>query len=310
MTRPPNPIAQGFRAVTRDPAVFLLEILWRWTFAISAIFLLAITGIVLLGPLHIGPSLSLALNTRDASRLGIILLSIVLQLGSKLIAAAIVLPFVIALIWSLLSASIRRISVRRLRPSAAPVGFRPMLALQFLRSFNTWIGCVLLIAALAGAIRLAVLGSTPNPVLFNQVAAPSVLVIAILWLFFNWYLSLAAIFGVEGQNFRQAFHNARQAVRGQRSDFAGTGFVFLLLRLVLLLIVLAVCGLASGMMATAPEGYSVLVAVTALVYFAVSDFLYVSRMASYLALKSALEEDVIAQLERSAPPAASGRALN
>lgn len=306
MTRPPNPIAQGFRAVTRDPAVLLLEILWRWVFAISAIFLLGLTGIVLLGPLHIGPSLSLALNSRDASKLGIILLSIILRLGSKLIAAVTILPFVIALIWSLLSAAIRRISIRRLRPSEPPLAFRSMLALQLLRSFNTWIACVLLIAAVAGAIRLAVLGSTPNPVLFNQVAAPSVLVIAILWLFFNWYLSLAAIFGIEGQSVRQAYRNARQTVRPQRSDFAGTGFVFLVLRVVLLLIVLAVCGLASGMMATAPESYSVLVAVTAIIYFVVADFLYISRMASYLALRSAVEEDVIAQLERSAPPAATG----
>ena len=108
-----------------------------------------------------------------------------------------------------------------------------------------------------------------------------------IWLVLNWYLSQAAIFGREGEGFRSAIRQARQTVGRQRSDFAGIAFIFLLLRLVLLLIALSICGLTSSMMANAPETYFALVAVVALVYFAVADFFYISRTAAYLALVAA-----------------------
>jgi hypothetical protein len=287
MTKPPNPITQGFSAVRRDPAVFLLEILWRWSFAISALFLIFVTGVLLLGPLNVGPSLSLALNSRDASKLGIVLLSIVLRLGGKLIAAVVIVPVVIALIWSLLSAAARRIIVRRLRSAQPPLGFRAMLALQLLRAFVFWLACNLLMGSVAGAIYIATLRSKADPVMFNLFAAPAIVLIGTLWLVFNWYLTVSGFFGRKGQSFRQAFRQARQTVRLQRSDFAGSGFVFLLLRFVLLLIVFAVCGLTASMVAAVPEGYFVLAVALALLYFAASDFLYISRMAAYLALAAA-----------------------
>jgi hypothetical protein len=301
MTRPPNPITQGFRAVRRDPAVFLLEILWRWSFAISAIFLLVFTGMLLLGPLNLGPSFSSAMNTHDASKLGIILLSIVLRLGGKLIAAVIIIPVVIALIWSLLSAAARRITVRRLRPAQPPLGFRAMLALQLLRAFTTWIACLLLVGSIAGAIYAATQQARPDLTLFYVIAVPLVVVISIVWLICNWYLSVAAIFGQDGQSFRGAFRLARQTVRRQFSDFAGTGFVFLLLRVAVLLIVVVICGLASGMITSAPETYSALMMAVMLICFATLDFLYVSRMAAYLALAAAHAESSTAPVAHTAP---------
>jgi hypothetical protein len=59
------------------------------------------------------------------------------------------------------------------------------------------------------------------------------------------------------------------------------------------------------MQASAPASYALLVMIVAVIYFVISDVLYVWRMASYVALAAALEEDVIAQLERSVPPAAT-----
>jgi hypothetical protein len=116
---------------------------------------------------------------------------------------------------------------------------------------------------------------------------PSVILISSFWLTVNWYLSLATIFGREGQSFRGALREARQTVRQQRSDFAGTGFVFLLFRTIILLIVVAICGLASGMAGTAPQGYFVLLMVVSLAYLVVADFLYMARMAAYVALAAA-----------------------
>jgi hypothetical protein len=116
---------------------------------------------------------------------------------------------------------------------------------------------------------------------------PSVILISAFWLTVNWYLSLATIFGHEGQSFRGALRQARQAVREQRSDFAGTGFVFLLFRTVILLIAVAICGLASGMAGSSPQSYFTLLMIVSIAYLAVADFLYMARMAAYLALAAA-----------------------
>ncbi len=294
---------QGLRAIRRDPAVFLLEILWRWSFAAAALLIVFFTGVILLDPVHAN-SLDRALQTKDPRMMGTTLFLTWLLLGIKAIVAMIVVPLVMALAWTFFVAPVRRITARRLR-AAAPLGFGAMLMLQFVRAFSTWMAYLLLVGGVFLGIHFATSGPKYDPVVFYVVASSVTVVILVLWLVLNWYFSVAAIFGREGQGFLSAFRQARSIVRAQRSDFLGTGFIFLLLRLVLLAIVVAICGLTSGMQATAPESYAFLVMTVALVYFAVSDFLYVWRMASYVALAVAQEEDVIAMLERSVPPAAT-----
>ena len=239
---------------------------------------------MLLGPLHIGNAWDSAWRGNDVRRIAPLVLTILLILGEKAVLAAIAMPGALALLWSVLSAVGRSITVRRLRTGLTFLRFRSILALQILRAFSTWLSAVLMVAAIVGEALIATRGPRPDLALYYLLVMPSVLLISSFWMVFNWYLSLAAIFGREGQSFRRAFRQARQTVRLQRSDFAGTGFVFLLLRAVALLAALAICGLTSRMSGSQPQAYFTLVMVVALGYFAVSDFLYMSRMAAYLAL--------------------------
>src|SRR5438270_4810496 len=288
MSKPPNPITQGLRAVTRDPAIFLVEILWRWSFAILACLLVTGVGLMLLGPLHIGHAWDTAWSSRDPQRMGQLILAVLLLLGMKVIViAAIAIPLSIALLWSILSALGRFVTVKRLRAGLTSLHFRTILALQVLRGFVAWFSLVLLFAATFGEALIATRGPKPDLLLYYLMVMPSVVVIGALWLTFNWYLSLAALFGREGQSFRGALRQARQTIRQQRSHFAGTGFVFLLFRLVILLIATAICGLTSGMVGSSPQGYFTLLIIVSLAYFAVADFLYMARMAAYLALAAA-----------------------
>ena len=201
--------------------------------------------------------------------------------------AAVAVSIGIALIWAILSGLARSIIVKRLRIGVTLLRFRSIMALQFLRGFLTWFCVMFLIAAVVGEISIATHGPKPDLLLFYLMAMPSIALISGFWLVTNWYLTLAAIFGRDGQSFRGAFRQARQTVRLQRSDFAGTGFVFLLFRIVVLLVAVAICGLTSKMAGSAPETYFTLVTVVSLAYFAISDFLYMSRMAAYLALAAA-----------------------
>lgn len=290
MTRPPNPITQGLRAVTRDPAIFLVEILWRWSFIIVACLLIVSVGVMLLGPLHIGNAWDSASRSRDPQRMGRLVLTILLILGIKAVIAAIALPLAMALLWSIFSALGRFVTVKRLRAGLTSLRFRSVLALQILRGFFSWFSLILLVAAIFGAVRIATHGPKPDLLLFYLMMMPSVVLIAAFWLVLNWYLSLAAIFGHQEQTFPGAIRQTRQTVRSQRSDFAGTGFVFLLMRIALLLVAVAICGLTSGMAGTSPQNYFVLLMVVMLAYLAIAYFLYVSRMAAYLALAAARVE--------------------
>jgi hypothetical protein len=287
MSKPPNPITQGLRAVARDPAIFLVEILWRWSFAILSCLLVAGVGMMLLGPLHVGKTWDTAWGSRDPQRIGQLLVVIVLLLGVKLIIAVIALPLTIALLWSILAALGRFVTVKRLRAGLTSLRFRTVFALQILRGLISWFSLVLLFATTFGEALIATRGIQPDLVLYYLMVMPSVVLIGTAWLVLNWYLSLAAIFGREGQSVRGAFRQARQTVRQQRSDFAGTGFVFLLFRFVILMIAMAICGLTSGMEASAPQSYFVLLVVVSLAYCAIADFLYMARMAAYLALAAA-----------------------
>jgi hypothetical protein len=288
MSKTPNPITQGLRAVMRDPAIYMVEILWRWSFAILACLLVVGVGLMLLGPLHVGPVWDNAWRSRDPQRMSQVVLGVVLILGVKvIITAAIAVPLAIALLWGILSALGRFVTVKRLRAGFTSLRFRSILALQLLRSFVGWFSLVLLFAATFGEALIASRGPQPDLLLYYLMMLPSVILISAFWLTVNWYLSLAAIFGREGQSFRGAFRQARQTIRLQRSDVAGTGFVFLLFRIVILLIATAICGLTSGMAGTAPQSYFVLLIVVSLAYFAVADFLYMARMAAYLALAAA-----------------------
>ena len=290
MNKPPNPIAQGLRTVSRDPLIFMLEILWRWLFGLLTTLLIFGVGAYLLGPLPIGNRWAAVWNSHDPQIIGSFLVAIILLLGTKLIIAAALLPIGIALLWAILASVGRGITVKRLRAGMGSLRFRSITALQFLRSFLTWFCFVLLIAAIVGEALIATRGPKPDLVLYYLMVSPSVVIIGGFWLVTNWYLSLAAIFGREGQTVRGAFRQARQTVARQRSDFAGTGFIFLLFRTLILLVALAICGLFSRSAGKAPQSYATLVAVVTLIYFAAADFLYMARMAAYLALAAAHNE--------------------
>jgi len=301
MSKPPNPITQGLRQVTRDPMIFLVEILWRWSFALVACLLVAAVGLMLLGPLHVGSAWDTAWRSRDPQRMGSLFVAILLLLGAKAVMAAAAIPIAIALLWAILSALGRFATIKRLRTGLTTLRLSSILGLQFLRAFVAWFSFVLLFASTFGEALIASRGPRPDLVLYYLMVMPSVVLISALWLTVNWYLSLAAIFGREGQSFRGAFRQARQTVRLQRSDFAGTGFVFMLFRTVALLVATAICGLFSGMAGSSPQAFFVLLIVVSLAYFAVADFLYMSRMAAYLALAGAYVDPAGPKLVATAP---------
>lgn len=287
---PPNPISQGFRAARRDLPLFLLEVVWRWSFAIVAAVSLFLVGSIILAQLQISDVLFSAWRTQNYRLMAVAGISILIKPLATLLRVffeLLALALALGIVWALFAASARRIIVRRLGFTAHPLGFRAMLAVQWMRALVTQIALLLLLVSAVAAVYHATKGSSTDVNLFYTIVAPSVAIIAVIWLALNWRLSMAAIFGREGQGLFAALRQSRFIVRRHRSDFAGIAFIFLLLRLVLLLIAVAIIGLTSSMLASAPQSYVALVIVVVLAYCIIADFLYIARMAACMALGAA-----------------------
>jgi hypothetical protein len=298
MTRPPNPIAQGFRATSRNLAIVFLEIIWRWSFTAIAALLVFQIGRIIVTQLQINDVVALAWRTQNYRLLGMAGISILLKPLPLLWTVAlelVALAFVLGFFWCLLATIARRITVRRFEPTRSPLGFGGMLTVQWLRAMTTVFGGLLLAGAFLGAIYFATKGSKTDPFRFYVIVAPSIVVIVIAWLIFNWYFSQAAIFGRAGQGFRSALREARRNIRRHPSDFAGIAFIFLLLRLVLVMIAVAIIGLTSSMMASAPQPYFTLLVIVVLAFCVFADFLYIARTGAYLAL-AAVPDPIAAEM--------------
>jgi hypothetical protein len=270
--------------------IVLTEVLWRWSFGVIAVLVLFFSGIMLLGSVPVTDSASNTWRSHDPAMMALVALHVVHMLGNKAVVAVIVLPISIALLWAVLAALGRSVTVKRLRPGVMPLRFSSLLALHCLRAFIAWLAFLALGAAIGVEIWIAIRSAKPDLFLFYVMVIPSIFAFGGVWLAVNWRLSLVGIFGINGESLGGAMHRERRVVGAQRADFAGTSFVFLLLRLVALLIAFAAIGIPSGMLKTSPQAYSAWVAVVLLAYFAAGDFLYVFRMASYLALAAARAE--------------------
>src|SRR5690349_16932807 len=145
MPQPPNPISQALRALRRDPVVFLLEVLWRWSFAAAAVLIIFFAGTILLDRVHTD-SLAQAFQTKDARMIGASLFLTWLLPGATPVVAVAVVPLPIAIVWTLFATPARRITARRLLGTAA-LTFGPMLGLQLLRAFALWMAYLLVIGA-------------------------------------------------------------------------------------------------------------------------------------------------------------------
>src|SRR5258708_10620687 len=196
MSIPFNPITSGFRTVRRNPVIVLTEVLWRWSFGMIAALVLFFSGIMLLGSVPATNSATNAWRSHDPAMMALVALHVIHVLGRKAVVAAMVLPASITLLWAVLAALGRSITVKLLRPGVAQLSFSSLLALHCLRAF---VACVAGLGMGGGvwvSVWVPVQAAKPDLFLFYIMFLLSVLVICALWLTINCRLSLPAIFGI------------------------------------------------------------------------------------------------------------------
>jgi hypothetical protein len=273
-----NPLTYGFRAIRRDPALLLIEILWRWSFGAIMVFLLL--GFLATHPESLVVIDSVPWGSHDPVLIAQSLIRAVMSLASRWPTVAAFILTATAF-WILLGALGRMLTLNRLEKGG--VSLRAMLALQFLRALCFWGAVSVLIGSITFESRIAENGAQQDLFLYFALAGGSIIVIGALWAVVNWVLSLAAICCARNAGGAiRSIHQALNLSRSHSGDLFGVGLVFAIPRAVALNVAFVLWFLPSGMMATAPKSYFAWTTAVTLAYFAVSDWLYLARMAGYL----------------------------
>lgn len=289
----PSPSLEGFRAAFRRPSLTFAEIAWRWAVGATATGFLLFGLVEYLSTLPVTNGELLFLHTGQPYFVAQALARIFHGSMPRVVFAAVLAGFFLTALWVVAASLGRLATVRGLleyfgRDAASGVtasDLRALLRLNFLRAAVVLASTL----AFAGAAILAGFVSSaqrPRPVrvvlLFLVLSG---IVACAAWTL-NWLLSLAGIFAVrDGEDETGAISAAVQFCREHgRAVSAVTSWTGLVHLIVFFLASVAV-GIPLAFVAVAP--WRVIAAATlllTLIYLAIADWLYMARLAGYIAI--------------------------
>ncbi len=299
----PAPIAKGFRAVFRGPGLVLAEIAWRWCFGLTAWVLVVLTFGEWLAGISFTSGDWAMLRTRQPLLVAEAVAHTLQGTGARFMKTSIILALALVIFW-IFAASVGRAATLKALLSRQKNGFGSLLGLHLFRS-------ALALAASVGFFGVIILTSRVAPIEMTDSAALMarvlvflllLVVVGFLWGAVNWFLSLAPIFVLrDGRDTFGAIADSWDFFRRRSSALLGITFVFDLLRGVLLV---TAALLAANPLADVHTSSELLAALwlvlgLSLIYFAITDFLYIARLAVYVSL---VEPDLEFEAQRSPQP--------
>ncbi len=310
----------------RRPALGLAEIAWRWSFAFASALLLTFCFLEYLDTLPVTARDLLFLRSRQPFLISQAAAHILRGSGPRLVAAAIVLVPALAIAWIALASLGRAATGRALleyfrlsasglptdriaqgaRPYRGSFHWRPLLGLNCFRVAAT-------LAAAVGTLAALLLGgaassdSDPSPGSALLVFLTVVMLVWLAWSVMNWVLSLAGIFAIRDQ--RDTF-DAISAVADLCRVQPGPVFAactwFGLAHIVAFFVASSIVAFPLAFAGVLPAGVVLGgVLFVTLLYFAAVDFLYLGRLAAFVALLERPAPESIQQSVPSIQPPAS-----
>jgi hypothetical protein len=285
---------EGFRIIRKIPALFLMELLWRWSFG------LGILALAFYAYSHLRPAILFtdadepALSSQDPipfAQAAVDLLSPVLPLLLKTCAQVF---SVAAVFWIAISALGRGIITRVIvghlveNYSVTITADAPRWASFALLQFARVLMLLILAVGYLGGLFIASLvdPTRTNVVLSASVVFSSVAISSVLWSYVNWVLSLAPIFVardarapldavVEAIAFIRRRHSHLRAIALWNSTLRGVAATAISLAGVFTV----------ALRSTLPPGaITLLLVLETLAYFVVSDVFLLARLAAYAAV--------------------------
>lgn len=308
-----SPTLEGFR-VLRHPAFGLAEIAWRWSFGAACCLALVFSVSEYLQTLPVSSGDLLLLRTLRPRLISEAFAHILHGSRFRLLEAVLVLISGLAVGWIVLGSFARAATINALltyfrdgeksrdrRPSNPRV--LSLAGLNFLRVAVTLASTVGCLAALffGAAISPA---SNPAPGSALLVFLSVVLLLWLAWSVLNWFLSLAAVFVVvDGQDAFGAMASAVALCRRRTGAVLAAGTWFGLAHIAAFVLATSVVAFPLAFAGVLPSGIVLggVLSVT-LLYFAVTDFLYIGRLASYVAILELPETRSTVQPAAPRPP--------
>jgi hypothetical protein len=303
-----SPTLEGFRVAFRRPSFTLAEITWRWTVGATTVALLLFGLVEYLDTLPVTNREVLFLRTRHPYLVSQALAHILRGSMSRAVVSLMLAVLLLTVLW-IVAASLGRYAtvsalldyfrdaagganhgegdvtsnVSTAARESSPVGV--LARLNFLRA------AVMLaaFASFAGAVVLAGFASAdgrPRPGLALLVFLILAVVICMAWNSLNWMLSLAGIFAVrDGDDALTAISTAVSFTRERSAAIFPVTIWTGLVHLAVFIGATTVVFIPLGFVAFVQWRLVVaLVLILTLAYFAVADWIYMSRLAGYVCI--------------------------
>src|SRR5438876_1439713 len=296
-----SPTLEGFRVLFRRPSLGLAEISWRWSLGFAAGILLFFSFVEYLDTLPVSDADLLLLRSHQPFLISHAIVHIFSGSGPRLVAAGLVLIFAMTLAWIGTASFGRGATLKGLvdyfgedkirsarRNFSSGEGARQFRSLAGLNFFRVGVTLAALVSCVGGLLLAGFASSTadPSPGSATLIFLSMVMLVWLAWAMLNWFLSLAAIFVVaEGRDAFGAVASAVDFCRARTGSVLAAGTWFEVAHVVVFVVASSGVAIPLAFSGVLPAGVILVgVLLVALLYFAIVDFIYVGRLAAYLAI--------------------------
>ena len=316
LTRMPHrsPTLEGFRAMFRRPSLGLAELAWRWSFGTATALLLLYCFREYLDTLPVSRGELFFLRSRQPVLVSQALAQIFRGSAPRLVESLIVMALALAAAWIVLS-SLGRVAILQailgyFRESVPPeieptsktpakISFylHPLLGLNFFRVASALAATVGVVGAMILAGRASP-ASDPSPGAAMLLFLTLFMLIWIAWSSVNWFLSLASIFAAQdGRDTFGAIVEAADLCRARAGAVTAAGTWFGLAHVIAFFVAGSVVAFPVAFARVLPAGVVLGgVLLVLLLYCFVVDFLYVGRLAAYVAITQWPEPPLVPEI--------------
>jgi hypothetical protein len=298
-----SPTLEGFRVMLRLPSFGLAEIAWRWSLGAGAGLLLAFSLVEYFDTLPVTRGDLVLLRSSQPSLVSQAIAHIFRNSGFRVVETAIVLAMTAAFAWVVIGTLARAATIKSLiayfrenfgtsdiaaaQPSNPPARSN-LTSLFGLNCFRVAVTVAATVGCFA-AFLLAAAATSPEHPAPGSAFLIFLTVIMLVWLAWStvsWLLSLAAVFAVtRGEDTFGSIAAAVELCRIRAGSIFAAGTWFGLAHVTAFVVASSVVAFPLAFAEVLPAGVVLGgVLLVSLLYFAVADFLYMGRLAAYVAM--------------------------
>lgn len=309
-----SPTLEGFRAILGRPSFGFAEIAWRWSFGAAANVLLIFSFFEYLETLPVSNGDLVLLRTRHPILISRAVLHIFRGSSFRLLETVVVLLIALGAAWVVVASLGRAATLR-----ALVAQFRESDGASVQDHENSWglpslfaLNCFRLgtgLAAAVGCLAAVLLGAATSrssdlsPGGAFLIALAVIMLVWLAWSIVNWFLSLATVFVVaRGQDTFGSIAAAVDLCLARPGAIFAVGTWFGLAHITAFVVASSVVGFPLGFAVVIPAA-AVLggVLLVTLLYLIIADFLYIGRLAAYVAMVESPESPRVFSNPRPAP---------